>query len=419
MAAMKVPFLDLHAQNGPLRRETFAAIARVCDSQRFIMGPEIDALERDLAALLGIEHAIAVSSGTDAVLLALMALGIGAGDEVITTAYSFFASAAGIVRLGARPVMVDVDEATFNLNPDQVAAAITPRTKAILPVHLFGLSADLDPIVAVADRHGIPVIEDAAQAIGATYRSRPAGGIGVFGCFSFYPSKNLGAFGDAGLVTTRDDARAARVRLLRTHGMDAEYHHPLVGGNFRMDALQAAVLRVKAPHLPAWTEARRRNAARYRALFHQAGLADVVHLPVEPPDRLHIFNQFVIRSSDRDGLKRHLDACGVGSAVYYPVPLHLQPCFAGLGYARGAFPHAERAAAESLAIPIYAELTASQQEAVVGAIAAFVVAGASARADGPAQALRRATGAPADAERGKGAPRAEAWGVRGGEAPRI
>jgi dTDP-4-amino-4,6-dideoxygalactose transaminase len=315
-----------------------------------------------------------------------MALGIGTGDEVITTAYSFFASTAAIVRLGARPVLVDIDEASFNLDPDQAVAAISPRTKAILPVHLFGLSADLDPIVAAADRHGIPVVEDAAQAIGATYRSRPVGGIGVLGCFSFYPSKNLGAFGDAGLVTARDEALAARARLLRTHGMDAEYHHQLVGGNFRMDALQAAVLRVKAPHLPAWTEARRRNASRYRALFHQAGLEEAVVLPVEPPDRRHIYNQFVIRTADRDGLKRHLDACGIGNAIYYPVPLHLQPCFAALGYSRGAFPSAERAAADSLAIPIYGELTGAQQEAVVDAIAGFVTAGARAPVSGPAGA---------------------------------
>jgi dTDP-4-amino-4,6-dideoxygalactose transaminase len=395
MSRLTVPLLDLHAQNGPLRADVLAAIARVCDSQQFIMGPEIDALERELAARLGIEHTIAVSSGTDAVLLALMALGIGPGDEVITTAYSFFASAAAIVRLGARPVLVDIDEATFNLDPDQAAAAVSPRTRAILPVHLFGLSAYLAPIVDVADRHGIAVVEDAAQAIGATCGSRPAGGVGVLGCFSFYPSKNLGAFGDAGLVTARDEALAARVRLLRTHGMDAAYHHQLVGGNFRMDALQAAVLRVKAPHLQAWTEARRRNASRYRALFHQAGLGDAVALPVEPPDRRHIYNQFVIRTADRDGLKRHLDACGIGNAIYYPVPLHLQPCFAHLGYARGAFPKAERAAAESLAIPIYGELTAAQQEAVVDAIAAFVAAGAGLPANGPAQGVRRATRAPA------------------------
>jgi dTDP-4-amino-4,6-dideoxygalactose transaminase len=369
---MNVPLLDLHAQNGPLREDILAAIARVCDSQRFILGPEIDALEHELAALLGIEHAIAVSSGTDAVLLALMALGIQAGDDVVTTTYSFFATAGAIVRLGARPVLVDIEPLTFNIDPQQAAAAITPRTKAILPVHLFGLSADLDPIVRSAERHGIPIVEDAAQAIGSTYKSRPAGGIGTFGCFSFFPSKNLGAFGDAGLLTTNDAGLAKRARLLRTHGMQPKYYHHLVGGNFRMDALQAAVLRVKAPHLAAWTRARRENAARYRALFRAADLEGVVTLPVEPPDRLHIYNQFVIRTADRDGLKQHLDERGIGNEIYYPVPFHLQSCFADLGYQRGSFPHAERAAAESLAIPIYGEMTGAQQDAVVAAIGAFL-----------------------------------------------
>ena len=369
---MKVPLLDLEAQYRPLRSDILAAITRVCDSQRFIMGPEIESLETEIGSLLGVRHAIAVSSGTDALLLALMALDIKAGDEVVTSTYSFFATAGAIVRAGARPVLVDIDPATFNIDPAQAAAAITPRTKAILPVHLFGLSADLDPILDVAARAGIPVIEDAAQAIGATYRSRPAGSMGAFGCFSFFPSKNLGAFGDAGLLTTGDDALAARARLLRTHGMQPKYFHHLVGANFRMDALQAAVLRVKAPHLAGWTAGRRTNAARYRGLFHAAGLDGLVSLPVEPPDRTHIFNQFVIRTAERDGLKRHLDEQGIGNEIYYPVPFHLQPCFADLGYRRGDFPHAERAAEDSLAIPVYGELTAAQQETVVSAIGQFV-----------------------------------------------
>jgi dTDP-4-amino-4,6-dideoxygalactose transaminase len=367
---MPVPLLDLDAQYRPLRDEILAAITRVCDSHRFIMGPEITALERELAALLGVRHAIAVTSGTDALLLALMALGIGAGDEVVTTTYSFFATAGEIVRVGARPVLVDIDPVTFNIDPDLVAAALTPRTKAILPVHLFGLSADLDPIMRAADRFGIPVVEDAAQAIGATYKSRRVGSVGAFGCFSFFPSKNLGAFGDAGLVTTHDDALAKRARLLRTHGMEPKYYHHLVGGNFRMDALQAAVLRVKAPHLADWTERRRANAERYRALFAAAGLDGLVSLPVEPPDRRHIYNQFVVRTAERDAIKRHLDRQGIGNEIYYPVPFHEQPCFANLGYRRGQFPRAERAAADSLAIPIYGELTAEQQEMVVSAIAA-------------------------------------------------
>jgi len=347
-------------------------MTRVADSQRFIMGPEVEALEHELAALLGVRHAIGVSSGTDALLLALMALDIKAGDEVVTTTFSFFATAGVIVRLGARPVLVDIDPATFNIDPAQVAAAITPRTRAIMPVHLFGLSADLDPIMDAASRAGVPVVEDAAQAIGATYKARTAGGIGAFGCFSFFPSKNLGAFGDAGLLTTNDDALAARARLLRTHGMQPKYYHHVVGGNFRIDALQAAVLRVKAPHLAGWTHARRRNAERYRCLFKDAGLDETIVLPQEPSGYSHIFNQFVIRTPERDGLKRYLDEQGIGNEIYYPVPFHLQPCFADLGYRRGAFPHAERAAEHCLAIPIYGELTAAQQQAVVSAISQFV-----------------------------------------------
>jgi dTDP-4-amino-4,6-dideoxygalactose transaminase len=335
------------------------------------MGPEIEALESELAAMLAVPHALALSSGTDAVLLALMALGIGPGDEVITPTYSFFATAGCVSRLGARPVLVDIDPETYNIDTTAIARAITPRTKAIVPVHLFGLSADLDPILAIADRAGIPVIEDAAQAIGATYQSRIVGGIGAIGCFSFFPSKNLGAFGDAGLVTTNDAALAKRMRLLRTHGMEPRYYHHLVGANFRMDALQAAVLRVKAPHLAAWTDGRRANAARYRSLFHAAGLDGVIALPIEPPDRRHIFNQFVIRTAERDALKRHLDEQGIGNEIYYPVPFHLQPCFADLGYRDGDFPHAERAAKETLAIPIYGELTADQQAFVVSAIGEF------------------------------------------------
>jgi dTDP-4-amino-4,6-dideoxygalactose transaminase len=369
--AIKIPLLDLQAQYRPLREEILAAMTRVSDSQRFIMGPEIDALEAELCRLLGVSYAISVSSGTDALLLALMTIGIGPGDEVITPTYSFFATAGAVVRLGARPVLVDIDPITFNIDPAAMSRAVTPRTKAIMPVHLFGLSADMDPIMDLAGRRGIPVIEDAAQAIGSTYRSRPVGGIGALACFSFFPSKNLGAFGDAGLVTTNDERLAKRARLLRTHGMEPKYYHHEVGGNFRMDALQAAILRVKAPHLFAWTEARRANAARYRALFHAADLDNTITLPFEPPDRRHIFNQFVIRTAERDALKHHLDEQGIGNEIYYPVPFHLQPCFANLGHRPGDFPQAERAANESLAIPIYGELTEAQQETVVSAIQAF------------------------------------------------
>jgi dTDP-4-amino-4,6-dideoxygalactose transaminase len=367
-----VPLLDLQAQYAPIREEILAAVTRVCDSQRYIMGPEITAFEQEIATILGVRHAIAVSSGTDALLLALMALGIKAGDEVITPTYSFFATAGSVVRIGATPVLVDIDFGTFNLDPAQVVAAITPRTRAILPVHLFGLSADMDAVAEAASLARIPVIEDAAQAIGATYRSRAVGSIGTFGCFSFFPSKNLGAFGDAGLVTTTDTDLADRARLLRTHGMQPKYFHHAVGANFRMDAIQAAILRVKAPHLAAWTQARRVNAARYRQLFREAGLLERVTLPEEPPDCRHIYNQFVIRCADRDRLKRHLDERGIGNEIYYPVPFHLQPCFEGLGYRAGAFPVAERAATQSLAIPIYAELSLEQQQTVVTAIAEFV-----------------------------------------------
>jgi dTDP-4-amino-4,6-dideoxygalactose transaminase len=332
-----------------------------------------------------VRHAIAVSSGTDALLLALMALGVTRGDEVITSTYSFFATAGAVARLGATPVFVDIDLATYNIDVDQVRAAVTPRTKAILPVHLFGLSADLDPILAAAAPRGIPVVEDAAQAIGATYKGRGAGSIGLCGCFSFYPTKNLGAFGDAGLLTSNDDGFARMARALRVHGMEPKYYHSYVGGNFRMDALQAAILRVKARRLAEWTEARRRNAARYAELFAEAGLAGHVVLPSEAPNCRHIFNQYVIRIDRRDELRAHLTERGIGSEVYYPVPLHLQACFAPLGYRRGELPRAERAAAESLAIPIYGELTASQQQAVVAAIAEFVDDSRTAPAGRPAR----------------------------------
>jgi dTDP-4-amino-4,6-dideoxygalactose transaminase len=364
-----IPLLDLHAQYAPLRDKILAAVTRVCDSQRYIMGPEITAFEAEIAPLIGVSHAVSVSSGTDAVLLALMALDVGPGDEVITSTYSFFATAGAIARLGARPVLLDIDPVTFNIDPAAVSSAITDRTKAILPVHLFGLCADLDPILAVGKRQGVPVVEDAAQAIGAAYKGRPAGAIGTVGCFSFFPSKNLGAFGDAGLLTTNDAALAHKAALLRNHGMEPKYYHHLVGANFRMDAIQAAVLRVKAPHLAAWTEARRMNAQRYAKLFREAGLLDRVALPVEPAGFRHIFNQFVIRVADRDTLKAHLDRRQIGNEIYYPVPFHLQPCFAGLGYRSGDFPVAERAANESLAIPIYSELTLEQQQTVVDAIA--------------------------------------------------
>jgi dTDP-4-amino-4,6-dideoxygalactose transaminase len=368
-ARAPVPLLDLEAQYRPLRDEILAAIIRVCDSQRFIMGPEVEALERELASLLGVPHAIAVSSGTDALLAALMALGIGPGDEVVTSTYSFFATAGCVARVGALPVLVDIDPATFNLDPAAVRAALTPRTRAIIPVHLFGLCADMDPIIDAARPHGIPVIEDAAQAIGATYKTRQAGSIGAIGCFSFFPSKNLGAFGDGGLVTTTDAALAKELRLVRNHGAEPKYFHKRIGANFRLDALQAAVLRVKLPHLSRWTAMRRANAARYDALMASAGLTGRVTLPVTPADRVHIFNQYIIRVPDRDRVRAFLAERGIGTEIYYPVPFHLQECFAGLGHHRGDFPHAEAAADSTLALPIYGELSADQQAAVVGALA--------------------------------------------------
>jgi len=362
--------LDLKAQYTPLRQALLDAVTRVCDSQRYIGGPEVEGLERELCETLRYPHAIGLSSGTDAVLAALMALGVGPGDEVITPTYSFFATAGCVVRVGARPVLVDVEPGTFNIDTDAAVAAITPRTKAIIPVHLFGQAAEMRPIMDAANKRGIAVIEDAAQAIGCCYEGKTIGTIGAVGCFSFFPSKNLGAFGDAGFVTATDAAVAKKLRLIRTHGMEPKYYHHLVGANFRIDALQAAVLRVKLPHLASWTEGRQRNAARYRALFADAQLSEVT-LPVAAPNRTHIYNQFVIRVPKRDALRSHLEAAGIGSEIYYPVPFHLQECFRDLGYQQGAFPVAEAQANDSLALPIYPELTEGQQAAVVNAIRNF------------------------------------------------
>ena len=367
-----VPLLDLQAQYQPIRDEVLAAITRVCDSQRFIMGPEVEGLERELAGMLEVKEAVGVSSGTDDLLAAMMALNIGAGDEVITSTYSFFATAGCVVRLGARPVLVDIDRVTYNVDPAAIAAAITPRTRAIIPVHLYGCSAEMTPILELAAKAGVAVIEDAAQAIGSRYHGRPVGGLGTIGCFSFFPSKNLGAFGDGGFVTTNDAALAHRLRLVRNHGAEPKYFHKLVGANFRLDAIQAAVLRVKLPYLAAWTEARRRNAARYRELFAPLVVKGQVELPVEPDGFYHIYNQFVIRLAERDRVKAALDARRVGTEIYYPVPFHLQECFAHLGHSKGDFPAAEDAADHTLALPIYGELTEAQQRYVVESIAQVV-----------------------------------------------
>jgi dTDP-4-amino-4,6-dideoxygalactose transaminase len=366
-----VPLLDLTRQYRPIRDEVLAAMTRVADSQQFILGPEVDALERELASLLEVDHAVGVSSGTDAILVALMALGIGPGDEVITPTYSFFATAGCVTRLGATPVFVDIDPVTLNVSPEAIRRALSPRTRAIMPVHLYGLTADLDPILEMAGAAGVPVIEDAAQAIGARYHGRFAGSFGRMACFSFFPTKNLGGFGDGGLVTTSDAELARDLRELRNHGMEPKYYHARVGGNFRLDALQAAVLRVKLPHLGAWSDARRRNADRYRALFAEHGLDSIVELPVEPPGLTHVYNQFVIRVPDRDELRAHLTAHRIGTEIYYPVPFHRQACFSTLGRASDRFPVADRAAATSLALPIFGELTADEQRYVVQTIAAF------------------------------------------------
>jgi dTDP-4-amino-4,6-dideoxygalactose transaminase len=368
---LHVPLLDLTGQYHPLRQDILAALTRVADSQRFIMGPEVEAFEREMASLLEVDHAIGVSSGTDALLAAMMALGIGPGTEVIVPTYSFFATAGCVVRLGATPIFVDIDPVTFNITPEGVSRALSPRTRGILPVHLYGLPADMDALVAIADEARVPIIEDAAQAIGSRYRGRQAGSLGRIACFSFFPSKNLGAFGDAGLVTTNDAALAEEVRLLRNHGMEPKYCHSRIGGNFRIDAIQAAVLRVKAPHLAAWTEARRRNADRYRSLFTEHGLDTVVELPVEPAGYTHIYNQFVIRGGDRDALRDHLASRHIGTEIYYPVPFHRQTCFSELRSTLEDFPVADRAATTSLALPIYGELSVQQQEHVVQSIAEF------------------------------------------------
>jgi dTDP-4-amino-4,6-dideoxygalactose transaminase len=366
---LHVPLLDLHSQNGPLRTALLDAIAQVGDSQQFILGPAVGAFESEMARYLDVEHALGVSSGTDALLVALMALGIGPGDEVVTSTFSFFATAGCVARVGATPVLVDIDPDTCNLDPEATRRAVTTRTKAIIPVHLYGQSADLDPILDTARSAGVAVIEDAAQAIGTRYKGRLVGGLGTIGCFSFFPSKNLGAFGDAGLVVTNDHALAQRMRILRTHGADPKYFHQFIGGNFRIDTVQAAVLQVKLPHLAGWTDARRQNAAVYRDLFAARRLDSRVTLPVERPGDFHIYNQFVIRARNRDQLQRHLKACGVATEIYYPVPFHLQECFAYLGHQQGDFPRAEEAAETVLALPIYSELTQAQIEYVVECVA--------------------------------------------------
>jgi dTDP-4-amino-4,6-dideoxygalactose transaminase len=370
---MKVPLLDLKAQYATIRDEVRPVVDRVMESQYFILGPEVEGLEREVAAFCGAGFGVGMSSGTDALLAALMAADVGPGDEVVTTPFSFFATAGVVARLGARTVFVDIEPDTFNLDASQVADAVTSRTKAILPVHLFGRCATMDPLVEIGAQRGIPVIEDAAQAIGAfDEQGRQAGTVGEMGCFSFFPSKNLGGFGDGGMTITSSPELAERLRIIRVHGSKPKYYHREIGGNFRIDALQAAVLRVKLPYLASWTAARRRNADLYRSLFAERGLEEWVVLPEDRPG--HIYNQFVIRASERDALQKHLASREIGTEVYYPVPLHLQECFADLGYGKGSFPIAEEAALSVLALPIYPELSEDQIAFVVDSIGEFYAA---------------------------------------------
>jgi dTDP-4-amino-4,6-dideoxygalactose transaminase/acetyltransferase-like isoleucine patch superfamily enzyme len=367
-----VPLLDLKLQYASVRQAIEPAIKEVVESQYFILGPKVKELEEKVAEYSQAKYGVGVSSGTDALLMALMALEIRSGDEVITTPYSFFATAGVITRLGAKPIFVDIKADTFNIDPDQIAGAITKKTKAIIPVHLFGQLADMDPIMEIADKHKIHVIEDAAQAIGSEYKDgRRAGSIGQLGCFSFFPSKNLGAFGDAGMVVTQDKMLADKLYQLRVHGAELKYYHKFVGGNFRIDTLQAAILVVKISYLDSWTVKRQENARDYISMFKAKELDKILGLPVSLDNYRHIFNQFVIRAPKRDNLLKYLKEHNIGCEIYYPVALHNQACFAYLNYKQGSFPVSEQAAAETLAIPIYPELTMAQKQYVVDKIHEF------------------------------------------------
>ena len=370
MSSLRVPLLDLQAQHATIREEVLAEVTRVIDAQSFILGPEVERLEQACRSYCGTAHAIGCASGSDALRLALMALGVGPGDEVATVPYSFFATVSSIALVGARAVLVDIDPVTFNMDPQRLEDTLKrhPKVKAVIPVHLFGAAADMDPILAAATSRGIPVVEDAAQAIGAEHNGRRCGSLGRIGCFSFYPSKNLGGYGDGGLLTTDDPALDQRLRALRVHGGLTKYVHEWVGLNSRLDALQATVLAVKLRHLDAWTAARRANAERYGQLL--SGVP--VTLPAAAPcSTRHIYNQYVIRSERRDELQAFLRERGIGSDIYYPIPLHLQRCFADLGYQAGDFPESEKAALESLALPVYPELPAESLEWVCRSVADF------------------------------------------------
>lgn len=376
---MKVPLLDLKAHHEPIKEELFAVFEQVFRSQYFILGPEVSELEERIARYCQTDYAIGVSSGTDALLLSLMALDIGPGDEVITSPYTFFATAGAIARVGARPVFVDIDPVTYNIDPEKIEAAVTEKTKVIMPVHLYGQVADMDPICAIAEKHGLKIIEDAAQAIGSEYKDgKRAGSFGGLGCFSFFPSKNLGAMGDGGMIVLSDPALADKVRKMRVHGGHPKYYHKMIGGNFRLDSIQAGVVGVKLKYLDQWTTKRQENASSYTELFKNSGLIEEKKLSL--PEAVysdaackhqHIYNQFIIRVSDRDALRAFLLTEGIGAEIYYPVPLHLQECFQNLAYNAGDFPESEKAASETLALPIYPELTLEMQTFVVETVSRF------------------------------------------------
>ena len=371
-AASRFDFLDLRAQFATIHDEVMQAVAQVFESQYFILGPEVKLLEDEVAAKLGAKFAIGCASGTDALILSLLAAGIGKGDEVITTPFSFIATAGSIAYVGAKPVFVDINPVTFNINPALLEAAVTPKTRAIMPVHLFGLPADMDPILAIAREHNLIIVEDAAQAIGSGYAGRFTGTFGDYGCFSFFPSKNLGGAGDGGMITTNDAGIAERLQMLRVHGSKKKYFHEMIGTNSRLHALQAAVLRVKLRHLGGWQQGRQNRADRYRRLFDSAGLASFISIPPRPPAKFeHVYNQFTIRSSRRDDLKAFLHSAGVPSEIYYPLCIHLQEAFTYLGHTPGDFPESEKASREVLSLPVYPELPDAQQDRVVQAIADF------------------------------------------------
>ena len=379
---MSVPLLDLKAQYRTIKDAVNSAILEALETQYFILGPKVQAFEEEVAKYSQSKYAIGVSSGTDALLVSLMTEGVGYGDEVITTPYSFFSTAGCIARVGAKPVFVDINPVTYNIDPTKIEAAITSKTKAIIPIHLYGQMADMNPVMVIANEHGLAVIEDGAQAIGAEYKGKRAGSIGNYGCFSFFPSKNLGGIGDGGMVVLNDEKRAEKLRIMRNHGDKPKYYYSMIGGNFRLDAVQAAVLLVKLKYLDDWTEGRRKNADTYRQMFRDADLViddpgkmtDVkgLVLPEEISNGRHIYNQFVIRVDRRDEMRSFMRERNIGHEVYYPVAFHIQECFAYLGYKKGDFPESERAAAETIALPIYPELTYKQMEEVVKTICEFV-----------------------------------------------